>query len=293
NNLEATLKISASEKDIFFKMSKEATIPDMHFGDPVRLYQILVNLGGNAIKFTSDGGVEIKVHLKEKRPEGNLLRFSVMDTGIGIPYHLQGHIFGQFTQADDRVSKRFGGTGLGLSIVQKLVEVFDGHLELDSQVDKGSTFHVDLLLLNSVKQSKADKERKKITQLSEDQRAELKVILAEDNPINQVFAASALNRLGIKVEIAVNGKEVIDLLRKQDYDLILMDVQMPEMDGLETTRYIRKHFSGHNQKIKIIAVTAAVMKKEIDNCFAAGVDQYLSKPFNPDDLMEKITDLMT
>jgi len=220
------------------------------------------------------------------------LRFSVADTGIGIPYHLQGHIFGQFTQADDRISKRFGGTGLGLSIVQKLVEVFDGNLELDSQVDKGSTFHVDLFLLNSVTQSNTTEIDKKRLSLSKEQRAAMRVILAEDNPINQVFATSALNRLGINVEIAVNGKEVIDMLRKKEYDLILMDVQMPEMDGLEATRYIREYLTGPNKDVKIIAVTAAVMKREIDNCFAAGVNQYLSKPFNPDDLMDKITALM-
>ncbi len=291
DNLEATLLISASEKGIELRVSKDNEVPDRLFGDAVRLYQILMNLGNNAIKFTSEGKVDVDVKLLEEKADGFLVRFSVIDTGVGIPSNLKQDVFRQFTQVDDGISKRYGGTGLGLSIVQKLVELFDGKLELDSQVGRGSTFYVDLLLPGAKEETEAANGDVK-KELSMDTRSSLKVILAEDNKINQVFAESALNRLGINVQVAENGKEVIALLRKNQFDLILMDIQMPEMDGLETTRYIRGNMDAPNKNIKIIAVTAAVMDREVQQCFDAGVNQYISKPFNPDDLMEKITELI-
>ena len=291
DNLDGTLEISASNKGIALKISKDEDVPDRLYGDAVRLYQILMNLGSNAIKFTAEGQVELKVQLLDEDADGYSIRFAVIDTGIGIPKNLREHIFGKFTQVDDGISKEYAGTGLGLSIVQKLVELFGGNLEFRSEVNSGSTFYVDLKLPGA-EQPTSKRNTVSRKDLPQEVRSGLRVILAEDNKINQVFAESALSRLGIGVEIAENGKEVLSLLENKTYDLILMDIQMPEMDGLEATRHIREKMKGPNNTIKIIAVTAAVMDREVQQCFDAGVNDYISKPFNPDDLLEKIASLI-
>lgn len=260
-------------------------LPEVLVGDSVRLNQILYNLINNAVKFTQEGSVTLTVNAVEMSGEDVLLRFTITDTGIGISQEQQFKIFNEFSQANSSTTREFGGTGLGLSIVKKLVELQGGSVSIVSEEEKGSSFIFEILY-----------PFKKISESSisvSNDNLDLKlggtnILLVEDNPVNQLVVTDLLNEIEAEVELAVNGQEAINLFDPEKHALILMDMQMPVMDGYEAIRKLRA--AGFN--VPIIALTAHVSEVEMDKCKAAGADEYLSKPYKPEELYQKISQLL-
>jgi CheY-like chemotaxis protein len=264
-------------------------------GDPDRLRQILTNLIGNAIKFTESGDVALRVS-QSVGEAAAMLRFEVRDTGIGIPVETQKRIFDVFSQADGSTTRKYGGTGLGLAIAKQLVEMMGGRLSVDSRLGRGSTFWFTAHLERSTAQTtQSPPAAESLGLLAEESRAQAipagraRVLLAEDNHVNQMVALEILSELGVDADVAANGRKTLEMLAAKPYDLILMDCQMPGMDGYEATRMIRKMeqqnppIEGGQQPqrphIPIIALTAHALAGDREKCLEAGMDGYLSKPF--------------
>jgi len=252
------------------------------------LQQVLINLGSNAIKFTSRGEVLLAVELVEKTAQDVLLKFSVHDTGIGIAADKLKHIFSGFSQAESNTTRRFGGTGLGLSISSRLVNLMDGELQVDSVLGSGSTFHFQIrfpladLVQAPVQNnpSSASPKAEKVQRLSG-----LRILVVEDNKINQLVAQGLLSREGAIVTMADNGALGVDAVAhaQPGFDIVLMDVQMPVMDGYAATRAIRVELG--LKDLPVIAMTANVMASDREACLAAGMNDHVGKPFELDDLV--------
>lgn len=259
-------------------------------GDPGRLRQIVVNLLGNAIKFTERGKVSLAITpIEPSLDKTILLHFSVSDTGIGIPKDKWATIFESFKQADISTTKRYGGSGLGLSISKRLAEIMGGRMWLESEPGKGSTFHFTASFAAGGTALNAPEE---ISAVAASPSADLNVLLVEDNVLSQKVMVHLLENDGYFVKIAQNGIEAIEALGKEEFDVVLMDIHMPDMDGFEATRIIRDPGSSvRNHHIPIIAVTADAMKGERELCIQGGMNDYISKPFNPEDLFTKIRKL--
>lgn len=276
-------------KQLLMRFQLHPNIPKILVGDPVRLSQILYNLIGNAVKFTNQGEILIKLDLITLNKTNTEISISIKDTGIGIPKKKHAKIFNEFTQAKGDTSRKYGGTGLGLTIVKKIVELQKGTIELTSEVNKGSIFTVKLKYkLPKTKKDKTNDVTKKDQDFS--CLSGLRILLAEDNPINQLVTKDLLIDKGVIVTIANNGKEALTFLEKNSYDIILMDIQMPEMDGYQAIKHI-KTFDNHIKDIPIIALTAHVLDGEKLKCKKAGANEYISKPFIPHDLFSKIKKL--
>ncbi len=292
--IDATMRvfrIPAEKAGLEFSAHYTPDVPTRIFGDFGRLRQILVNLVGNAIKFTPNGSVTISVSCLLPHatciPNSATLLFSVKDTGIGIPKEKFETIFDSFTQEDSTTTKRYGGTGLGLAISKRLVEMMNGNIWLESTIDAGSTFYFTVPFETpEVSLSPQPISSKEVLPAS---LPPLRILLAEDNLLNQRFASHCLRSKGHEVTAVPNGKEAIDSLQNNTYDLILMDVSMPILDGIETTRLIRKDRSGKfNPSIPIIALTAHAVKGDRERFLEAGMDDYVSKPFDLDILFNVI-----
>ncbi len=283
DQIARVLASRASEKGLIFACQVPEEVPDGLVGDRMRLQQILLNLAGNALKFTEHGRVDIFV---QGHPQGDhaCLQFRVEDTGIGIaPARLE-HIFQPFAQADASMARRFGGTGLGLSISKSLVDLMGGTIQVESALGKGSCFHFEVCLPLTA-ETPVDFEQPPCTPpITADP---LRVLLVEDNVANQKLVNYILQDRGYHVEIASDGQEAIALTERNQYDVILMDVQMPGMDGLEATAAIRRR-EGDGRRVPIIAMTAHAMKGDRDRCLSAGMDAYLSKPVSTDDVVNII-----
>jgi PAS domain S-box-containing protein len=258
-------------------------------GDPNRLHQVLVNLVGNAIKFTDRGGVAIRVCSLDETEKTSLLRFEVVDTGIGIHTNLQQGIFDAFSQGDGSAARKHGGTGLGLAISKQLIEMMGGKIGVESDVGKGSTFWITVPL--EKRDSKMPLSDVRFQVEPEGKGAlEGRVLLAEDNLVNQEVAGSMLKGLSLDVTIVGNGLEALEMMSKIRFDAVLMDCQMPEMDGYEATRRLREREAGGNgpgfqrPRTPVVALTAHAMQGDREKCFAAGMDDYLTKPFSVTDL---------
>jgi PAS domain S-box-containing protein len=292
-NIEAdlkALKIRAREKHIELSWQVGPEVPKLLTGDPGRLRQIIVNLVGNAIKFTDRGGVTVDVQKEPAEPGSALLHFSVTDSGIGIAKDKQSTIFDAFAQADGSTARRYGGSGLGLTISRRLVEMFSGRLWLDSALEAGSTFHFTARF----GVPSAEKRRLPSPVIHDSTREparKLRILLAEDNRVNQMIVVRLMQKRGHTVEVASNGREALEKFKLSDFDLLLMDVQMPELDGLETTAAIREIEKSEAGHIPIIAMTAHAMKGDRERCLAAGMDGYISKPFQIDELLKEIESL--
>jgi CheY-like chemotaxis protein len=281
-----THKLAAAVQENELRWDIAADVPDWVESDPTRLGQVITNLVGNAIKFTKAGEVELRVGMQNE----GLFHFSVRDTGIGIPAEKQALIFEAFSQADASTTRRFGGTGLGLTISSKLVRMLGGRLWLESTPGEGSCFHFTVKMSAVAGQPGVGLDATALTASTAGYEAvpELNILLAEDNPVNQKVALRLLKKEGHTVTIAVNGRAALDCLERQAFDLILMDVQMPEMDGLETAAAIRRAESGTGQHIPMIALTAHAMAGDREKCLASGMDGYATKPIRPEEIRSEI-----
>ena len=254
-------------------------------GDPARLRQVLINLAGNAIKFTEQGSVTIRLQHQPASNHQVKLRFDVTDTGIGIDEGYQQRVFDAFSQSDDSLTRRHGGTGLGLSICKQLVELMGGELQLISQPGQGASFYFVLSLTQAdePESTAPDVDASASGSALADVRTvdfqHKHILLAEDNAVNQQVAQGMLERLGCRVSVAANGVDALRILQQEAVDLVLMDCHMPEMDGLEATRQIRQLEAGGERRLPIVALTANALKGYRQRCEEAGMDGYLSKPF--------------
>jgi signal transduction histidine kinase/DNA-binding response OmpR family regulator len=283
------LMLKAEEKGIMLKTNIDSNIPNRMIGDPTRINQVLINLTGNAIKFTEKGYVEVKVTIEKKEDKKYLLRFDVIDTGIGISSDYIDSIFESFTQAGTDVARKFGGTGLGLTISRQLVSLMNGEISVKSELGQGTTFSVVLPL----EESDVQVEDTKGNVLDDSMMAKLnkaQILLVEDNEFNRMVAEDTLKELlpGITIDIAVNGEEAVKRVQQREYDLVLMDIQMPVMDGLTATKTIRKTLPAPNKNTCIIAMTANVLQEDVQQYLHQGMNGYVSKPFKPDELLLKM-----
>lgn len=270
------------EKNLQLDVQYDVNIPEVLEGDSTRLHQIIINLVSNAIKFTNKGKITVSVRKLFEDQENVIVEFSVGDTGIGIAKDDLDMIFENFQQAHATTSKKFGGTGLGLAIVKKLVETQGGSIQVQSEVGKGSVFS---FVLNFKKTTNEVDYQDDIIEFVENDFKNSKVLIVEDVEFNQLLVKGLLDEFGFVSDITTNGKHAIEKLEKEPYDVILMDLQMPEMDGFQATTYIRDVL---RLKTPIIALTADVSTVDIEKCRAVGMDDYISKPINEQILYNKI-----
>jgi CheY-like chemotaxis protein len=278
----------ANEKGIELISEVIDKVPRFVLGDPSRIRQVLVNLLGNAIKFTDTGQITLTTDLMQRQHGQAVIHFAVGDTGIGIAQDKQELIFDAFSQEDTSTTRKYGGTGLGLSICRRLVELMGGRMWLHSQLGEGSTFHFSVEL--QLAEPSVSASGQLITRHSRREAPpRLNILLVEDHPTNQKLALGLLEKWGHQATLARNGQEAIDILDRQSFDVVLMDMQMPVMGGIEATEHIRAREAELNlPRTPIIAMTAAAMQDDRDACLAAGMDDYLSKPIKVRELQEKL-----
>lgn len=281
------LEYRAVEKGLTLGLNFDPAVPLAVKADPVRIGQVITNLLGNAIKFTETGSVSVMVNLIEKTKDGSLIQFDVQDTGIGIPPEKTKSIFESFTQADSVTTRKYGGTGLGLAISRRLVRLMGGDIYVKSTPGKGSTFSFRLALKEGI----AFENEETLVQGSEKSLEQLKlsVLLVEDNKLNQLVAKEFLGQWGLQVTIASNGVEALQKIQSKTFDLVLMDLQMPEMNGYEATQEIRSLSDRYFKEVPIIALTASAMMDMREKVVSYGMNDFMSKPFQPDELHKLIT----
>jgi len=273
------------EKNLILVKEYDSKIPEVVVGDPVRLHQIILNLVSNAVKFTSTGKITVSVRLLSEDLEKVTIEFAVTDTGIGITENKLEKIFENFQQASSGTSRLYGGTGLGLAIVKQLVEPQGGHIEVTSKIHEGSTFRFTLDFQKTTNEAELDTEMLEL----DAEIKNIKVLVVEDIALNQLLMKTLLDDFGFEREIANNGLVAIEKLKSKVFDIILMDLQMPEMNGFEATAYIRNEM---NLKIPIIALTADVTTVDLAKCRAVGMNDYIAKPVDERLLYSKIVGLV-
>jgi len=275
---------NANSKGISIKCHVDAGVPQRIETDPTRLQQLLLNLLSNAVKFTDSGHVRVALDAQSLPDDCLLLHFAISDTGVGIAAERIETIFDAFTQADSSTTRKYGGTGLGLAITKRLAELMGGRVWVTSELGKGSTFHISIQAKVQLVQKPSIPDP--AIEVTIESRP-LSILLAEDNAINRRLAQLMLKKLGYEVNMATTGLDALNMARATPYDVILMDMQMPVMDGIEATRLIRAQLPASMQPY-IIALTANVMKEDRDNCLKAGMDDFLAKPFLPHQLAESL-----
>ncbi len=275
------LDARAKEKGLKLELTMADDVPDIIFSDPLRFAQICINLCSNGIKFTTEGYVHLHISLSEKHNENIILLVTVKDSGIGMSYDGQQNIFESFAQADGTTTRKYGGTGLGLSISKSLVHLLGGEIWVESELGEGSTFAFTMKTVEGFESDLEEVETKKTTEYSV---PSLKVLLAEDNDINQLIATEILAGMGVHVTIANNGLEAISTFESGEFDLILMDIQMPTMDGLTAAMKIRQSAHPKAKAIPIIAMTAHAMTGDREKSIQYGMNDHITKPINIDEL---------
>lgn len=291
NVILESFRTTAKNKGIDLVVKTDGDIPNRLIGDPARLTQILNNLFSNALKFTEEGEVKLEVSAKEQNADAVTLQFAIMDTGIGIDKERINTIFDSFTQASQNTKRLFGGTGLGLTISKQLTELQGGEIIVESEEGVGSTFTVELKfgIAESLDMGKngAQNNDHDVSLLKG-----MKVLLAEDNLVNQKVMKRFLERWEVEMKVVNNGKEAVDAIQESNFDMILMDLQMPEMDGYEATERIRKLDDPYKRKVPIVALTAAALKEVREHVYAAGMNDFVTKPFNPAELEQKLAQIV-
>jgi PAS domain S-box-containing protein len=291
-NASEILRFKAEEKGIKLLTEISESVPQYVVGDPVRLNQIIINLGGNAVKFTEKGSVTIKVYVNNSGDK-ELVRFEVIDTGIGITEDKISSVFESFSQAGKDITRKYGGTGLGLSISKQLAEMHGGAIGLHSKLGVGTTFWFEIpYRIGKVPHAQKAFE---ISEQTIEKLKNKKILLAQDNHFNQIVAVGLMHSIvpGMQIDIAGNGQEVVSKIHSNIYDTVLMDIHMPELDGYEATEAIRNSVDERVLKTPIIAMTASGTKEEIKKCYSAGMNNFVLKPFDPAELIYKIAELTT
>ncbi|MCI5141079.1 MAG: response regulator, partial [Candidatus Electrothrix sp. ATG1] len=275
------IDLKASEKGLNLNIDVSPEVPEQLKGDPLRLGQILINLANNAVKFTSQGAIDINVKRLHERDKITLLEFCIADTGIGMSSQQKSKLFKSFSQADSSTTRKFGGTGLGLAISKKLVEMMGGTIWFESAINQGSRFYFTLPFA-ACQEELLD--TKKVTNSVEEflNLQGTEVLLVEDNTLNQELAKLLLTRKGISVTLANNGAEALEILQTTSFDCVLMDIQMPVMDGYTASREIRK--IPQYQDLPIIALTANAMSTDQEKSKEAGMNEHVGKPFNENEI---------
>lgn len=278
----------AKEKKLQLTYRVEPSLNRNLLGDPVRLNQILINLISNAIKFTHAGGIEITCTEEQRKKDGCIVKIEVVDTGVGVPTDKLDRIFESFSQADASVTRKYGGSGLGLTIVKQLVDLQHGTIEVLSKEQKGSNFIVRIPYAFAHREGKTNNTAPSHSVNKFDRQVQgTRILLVEDNDINRLYAKSILQQWNCAVDTAENGFVAIEKVKNNDYDVVLMDVQMPVVDGYEATRTVRL-MDSPMKDVPIVALTANATRTDIAKCLASGMNDYLPKPFTPDDLYGKL-----
>lgn len=285
-NIRLALLQKANEKNIQIKLMMDQDLPNAIIGDPVRVGQILTNLMSNAVKFTHQGKVTITATLAESKKGESTIDFEIADTGIGISPDKVESIFESFTQASSDTTRKYGGSGLGLTITKRLLQLLGSDITVESEQDKGSVFNFRLTFKTSRKQLNRHNDNEEFYTLKSLKGTRL--LIAEDNQINVILAKQFMKQWDVECDVAENGEIALTLVQTRDYDMVLMDLQMPEMDGYQTTRAIRELPGEQYKTLPIIALTASAMLDIQDMAFTVGMNDYVSKPFNPNELHRKI-----
>jgi CheY-like chemotaxis protein len=308
--------MKAEEKKLSFSYNISPFVPEFVVGDPTRLKQVLINLINNAIKFTHEGFVRLQLSNIDRLGNRSVVRFEVSDSGIGVDKDELPKLFQPFTQSDVSFTRRYGGTGLGLAISKNLVELMGGTINVESQKGVGSSFWFTIpfeigepveskpsLITKEIPtgapsqptaqvQPREESQETAPIQDSKNNERHMHILLAEDNLVNQKVALMVIQKMGFTADVAPNGKVAVEKFSENQYDLILMDIMMPEMDGLEATRLIREiEKQRGGKRTRIVALTANAMKDDKEKCFEAGLDDYISKPFKPADLERIVKDI--
>jgi signal transduction histidine kinase/CheY-like chemotaxis protein len=293
NSTKDMLMLKAEEKQIDLRVNLDDGLHNRLIGDPTRISQILINLAGNAVKFTDRGYVEIKVGLQKKDGNKVWVKFDVIDTGIGISSDYADKIFDSFTQAGADVTRKFGGTGLGLTISKQLVTLMQGEISVQSELGKGTTFTAVVPLEESEEQD-STVTRSLIRPEIMEKLKNIKLLLVEDNEFNRMVAEDTLHDAlpSVSIEVAVNGKLAVERISQESFDVVLMDIQMPVMDGVEATRKIRNELPAPARDTKIIAMTANVLQEDVQKYLDAGMNAYVSKPFQTEELLLKMASML-
>jgi signal transduction histidine kinase/CheY-like chemotaxis protein len=284
NDVLIALKKSADDRKNTLRLEYDESIPDKIEGDSLKLSQIFINLIGNSLKFTQNGDVVVRVSKINEKDNKVTLRFEIEDNGVGISKKKQKSIFESFSQASLQINRKFGGTGLGLSIVKNLLELMGSRIQLDSELGKGSKFWFDLVLEVSTNEITGVAGE---TVLSEDEYNSLEnrqVLVVEDNKINQMITRKILEKRKIVCQVADNGMDAIKMVQENDFDVVLMDIHMPGISGIEATQEIRKF----NPELPIIALTAVTIDENLDEFYRVGFNEIIPKPFKTEEFFEKI-----
>lgn len=290
NDIMRTYSYRSKSKNLVFDIIKENKLPEEVIGDSIRLNQIMSNLLSNALKFTQSGSIYVIIKASEPVNSKVNIDFSVKDTGLGIPKDKQEVIFESFAQASDDTTRHYGGTGLGLAICKKLVELQGGRIEVESEPGKGSTFRFNLPFQVSEKKEKAQAGEGSESYTGLEGK---RILIAEDNKINFFVANKFLVGWGVNVTHAENGKIALEILEREEFDLVIMDLHMPVMDGIEATRRIRSSDNPRIKSIPVVALTAAIMSENHDKIENLSINDYVLKPFKPRDLFDKILKNLT
>ncbi|MCW3117180.1 MAG: histidine kinase [Chitinophagaceae bacterium] len=289
HSIETMFAVRIQPKNLRLSLDIEKSIPDILNGDAVRLTQVLVNLVNNSVKFTNTGGIEIKVTANKKVGDSIEISFSVKDTGIGIPPDKMDTIFERFQQADEDTTRKYGGTGLGLSIVKQLIALQNGTISVRSVQNMGTEFVFTIPYTISIDMAEGDKQKLMVAEELQLKENNIKILIAEDNAMNLDLMTHLLTEWKLDFTIVNNGQEALDALQKEKYHLVLMDIQMPLMDGYTATRKIRNEL---NSTIPVVAMTAHAMAGEREKCLSYGMNEYISKPIREQELFKIINNLL-
>lgn len=281
------LKLKARESNNKISKEIDPKIPKKIISDPVRLQQILINLISNANKFTRDGRIQVKAELLERFEDKLRIKVNIIDDGIGVSEEQKTKIFRAFSQADASIARNYGGTGLGLTIAKQFTNLMGGEIGVESEAGKGANFW--FTIVTNDEENENSEKSEPSSQIKNDHMKALRILLVEDNLLNQKFAIAILKKYHHRIDIAVNGKEGVERFMENKYDLILMDIQMPVMDGIEATKIIRRYEKKKNlEPTRIVAVTAYAMEGDEERFYKAGIDDYLRKPYRADQLINMI-----
>ncbi|MGJ8550953.1 ATP-binding protein [Winogradskyella wichelsiae] len=289
-NVISALSNSANNQDTKIHFEYEKGIPETFIGDQLKISQILINLLGNAIKFTKDGDIWVRTYKIDKKDNIYYLRFEIEDNGIGITKEKQNHMFESFSQGSVQINRKYGGTGLGLSIVKGLIQILKGKIYLKSELGKGTTFFFEIPLEYDKNVDKAEVvEVIKANKMESLDLSNVKILIVEDNKINQMITKKILNKMNLNCDVVDNGEDAVEIVKTTNYDIVLMDIHMPGISGLEATKMIR----AFDKKITIFALTAVTLEDKMHEFGDAGFDDIISKPFKQDDFEDKLHAALT